>query len=280
MSNSRRFIKNGKRYRVVSPIKFITANIIIPIIAAVLIYGVVYNMIVGVKVGYQYVSSIFKSDDVEKDVTLVSENYEFKLGDIDIHTDDKEVYIELLESNLMDYAGRVYKLGPNEESIDQHLKVILKDDYDLYTEYRYALEFGTSDMTVSDLKMIIEYCKKYNVNPHLWLNLVELESGYYSKASGGPSKGWGQVIPSTGRWLYEDVLKLGKYNHDTMSIDKEINTNMSTYYLSSLIQNHGVRTALLRYNGYAIGERYVNLISAKLKKNAGLTLDEVKNFNT
>lgn len=146
-------------------------------------------------------------------------------------------------------------------------------------EYGYALNYPGSDVTIADVKMVQKLCKEYGnvVDPHLWFSLVELESGYNSKAKSKSSSaaGWGQVIRGTAEWIYEDALKLGNYNHSTMGTNKEINARISIYYLSSLIKEYGVKKALIRYNGGELGVRYANIVSTKLEKNSDLTLKQV-----
>lgn len=160
------------------------------------------------------------------------------------------------------------------------------DDTDegIRKEFGYALNYSGSDMTVDDIRMIKKLGAQYGVNPHLWLALVELESGFNSQAQSSKSsaKGWGQVLRSTGEWLYEDKLHLGNnYNHNTMALNKEINARMSMYYLASNIKSHkgNIAKALIRYNGNELGQAYPDKVANYLKQNAGLSFADVGNVN-
>jgi hypothetical protein len=155
-------------------------------------------------------------------------------------------------------------------------------DASIKTEFGYALDAPSSDFTVDDIRMVKALSSQYGVNPHLWLALVDLESSYNSKeVNSAGARGWGQVIGSTGKWLYEDKLKLGKnYDPVTMGTDKEINARMSMYYLSSLLQKDGdVATALKDYNGGEIGDRYPQIVAKHLKDNAGMSFSDVGKVN-
>jgi hypothetical protein len=158
------------------------------------------------------------------------------------------------------------------------------DDTDagIRSEFGYAIGKGKSDITVDDIRMIKKLGAEYGVNPHLWLALAEVESGWNSKAENSKSsaKGWGQVIKGTGKWLYTDKLKLGSYyDHDTMALDKETNARMSMYYLASNIKSHSgnIDRALIRYNGNELGQEYPNRVSKYLRENSGLTFADVGN---
>jgi len=270
-------MRYNRKYRLVNPLRFIISSIIILILVMTLI-GLVYNIITGLKVCYNFITEFNKPKEIVTEMPMTY-TYSFSIGDEIIQTNDEKLYITLLENRLLEYQNK--PSVPEEKKMEVYMKKILKNDYDIYTKYKYALVFGSSDVTINDLKMILKYCEKYNVNPHLWLNLIELESAYISMASGYGSDGWGQIIESTAKWLYEDELKLGKYDHATMSKDKEINSHLSIYYLSKLIKDYdgNINMALIRYNGGAIGQYYPNLISSKLRKNSGLTFEQVKSFN-
>jgi len=160
-----------------------------------------------------------------------------------------------------------------------------KDDSDeaIIREFGYALRAPQSDMTVDDIRMIKQLCVQYGLDPHLWLALVEVESGYNSKARSKKStaSGWGQVLKATGKWLFEEKLKLGVYDHDLMGTDKHINARMSIYYLASHIRTYGgnIRKALIRYNGSELGEEYANRVERNLFKNTGRMLSQVVALN-
>jgi len=163
-----------------------------------------------------------------------------------------------------------------------------KTDDQLRKEYGYALNYPGSDMTVNDLRMIESLTSQYKVNPHFWLSLVQNESSYNSKATpprsaNSSARGWGQVLDFTGKWLYQDKLRLGKYNHD-MAFNKETNARMSIYYISQLIKERGgIAGGLNGYYGHSDPNeltRYRNVIAKNLKNNTGLSFNDVSDYTT
>ena len=266
-----------KKYILISPVKLAVSSIIMISILTILVY-LVYNMIFGIQSCYSYSQTI---QEKQTEITEVSEpivyKYSFNIGGETLYTNDDDVYIKLLENKLLEYKtdSRVTDMQNTDE---RYLKKILKDDYEIYNTYKYALQFGSSDINISDLKIIQKYCKEYNINMHLWLSLVELESGYRSKISNEGSIGYGQITYSTGKWIYEEKLKLGTYNHN-MLYNKELNSRLSIYYLSMLIsENKTIESSLIRYNGNELGSRYPNVIAKYLKKNSGLTFSQATMF--
>lgn len=106
---------------------------------------------------------------------------------------------------------------------------------------------------------VIKNCLKYGYDPHIQFRLIGFESGfkYDNQNPASSARGYGQILRSTGRWIYEDELNLGKYNHK-LAYDPYINIQMSTWYMSYLLKrNRGnVKRALMGYNGYELGDLY------------------------
>jgi hypothetical protein len=154
--------------------------------------------------------------------------------------------------------------------------------------YSYASTHKGSDMTPKDITMIKSMATKYGVNPHLWLALAETESDFNSKdVSGSGAVGWGQLMPDTGKWIYENQLRKGTYN-DTIPYDKENNTEMSMSYLADLMAKFGTNKGIMAYNvgpgtiasgqtsyGSENGVTYLQRIAKNLSDNSGLTLTDV-----
>jgi len=276
------------RYRVVNRRKFIISSTLTILFLAAMMYTVA----LGVRAGVVWATEVMA---VEPEIVLTEEiaenvevqpkpiSYQYSMGDISIDTEDKDQFIEELETLLTESIQRNDALENKYQLLNQNIKQVTKEDIRIYKEYDYVLDYNSSDFTVDDIKMVEKLCKEYGniVNPHLWFALVELESAYRSntKNSKSSASGWGQVIKGTGRYIYENKLKLGTYNHAKMGISKEVNARISIYYLSDLInETKSVNRALIRYNGGELGARYASIVSSKLKKNSNLTLKQVQTF--
>lgn len=166
------------------------------------------------------------------------------------------------------------------------------------SEYGYALnksKFPKSDMTAQDLPMVTGFAKQYGLNPHLVMALIQTESMYNSKAqaSGSTAKGWGQILDTTAKYLYEDVMQAG-YFSPNKSFDKKTNAQMTALYLSRQIRDFGgdIRKGVMAYNvgagtirsgktsyGAENGARYFDLIRQRMKENSGLDIMQGTNVS-
>jgi hypothetical protein len=271
------------RYRVVNPRKFIVSSTILTVLFVVALY----YAIMGVRVTYGAVAEQFggvkevRTESVGAPPKPTVPTYQFSTINTQIVSHDKNDFINQLQTTLADDSMELSKLKQKYATDIKQAKQVSYNDLKLYNEYRYVLNYPSSDVTIDDVKMVEKICKQYGniVNPHLWFSMIELESSYDSNATNSKStaRGWGQVLRGTGKWLYEDELKLGHYNHATMGTDKEINARMSIYYLGMLIkESGGVQPALIHYNGGELGTRYSTVILSKLKKNTNLTLKQLQ----
>jgi len=166
--------------------------------------------------------------------------------------------------------------------------------YDLSYVLKGAVP-GT-DATAQDLPMIASIANRFGINPHLWIALAETESNLYSKATNPKStaRGWGQILEGTARDIYENKLRLGRYNHN-MAFDKNINATLSMAYLRQMFDTFGgdATKAIIAYNvgpgnvkkgiglhdtgGYGAGHgiEYLQRVIRNLKENTGLDLKDV-----
>jgi hypothetical protein len=167
-----------------------------------------------------------------------------------------------------------------------------------FDDLSYAIngKIPGTDATSSDLSMIKSISDKFGINPNLWLALAETESHLYSKADNASSsaRGWGQLLEGTAKGVYENTLKLGKYDH-SMAFDKNTNATMSIAYLRQMFDtfNGDGTKAILAYNvgpgnvqkgigvndngGYGAGHgsEYLQRVLQNLKENTGLNLSDV-----
>lgn len=279
---------NHKRYRVTNNSKFIVSTTLLVMFVLTIGYMLAFA-------GYKHYTQVkedkaYQAQQVE--LSNLKEKYSFTINDIYVEATSAEEALQKTKALLVTQAEETTKqININKEQQEtivalqekydakiEQAKATTKQDVKLYNEYAYAIEYPGSDMTLSDIKMIVNISKEEKVNPHLWLSLVELESKFKSNARSNRStaSGWGQVLKGTGESLYEDQLKLGNYNHASMGINKEINAKMSIHYLGELINTSGsIERALINYNGGELGEKYANIVKQNLKENTGLTLSKV-----
>jgi len=282
-------VTNNKRYRVTNRAKFILSTSIMFITFITIAY-VAFSFIISEINEYRQEKAY---EAWQQELEILKKKYSFTIGEIEISATSADEALTklkaqteaiLIEKNsLIDEQQQIIS-GLEEKYVKDiyEMKQVTKEEVKLYNQYAYALEYPESDMTIDDLKMIKEITDEENINMHLWLSVVEVESGYrsYVRSSLSTAAGWGQVLKGTGEFLYEDSLKLGKYNHQKMGTDKEINARMSIHYLAMLIKEKGsIEKALISYNGNELGQRYVTLVNNTLKKNTGMTLNDISIAN-
>jgi len=159
--------------------------------------------------------------------------------------------------------------------------------YSLYSKYKYVLDFKQkntgSDFGLQELVYQNEISKKTKAPTALMLALYETESTFNSKAQSSLSTatGYGQIIDSTAKSIYENMLSRGIYDrskHRFLSTNKKLNMDMSTAYISRNIEVYGgARAAVEAYYGHKDASerrRYSDVINSKLR-NYGYTLENV-----
>jgi len=284
------YVINNRRYRVTSKSKFILSSLFITTIFVITIAAIITFAI-------NYINETNARKELERqqqELAMLKEKYSFTVGDIQIEATSAdealskliskvEIVLQEKDQKIIDQQNIIIGLEEKYQTEIAQVKEVTRHEVKLYNEFAYAIDHPDSDITLEDIKMIVQICEEENVNPHLWLSLVKLESGFKSTARSSKSTaaGWGQVLKGTGRFLYEDSLKLGKYNHEKMGTNKEINARMSIHYLALLIEEKGsIERALIAYNGNELGEKYVSIVDANLKKYAGLSLSKLSKANS
>lgn len=158
-----------------------------------------------------------------------------------------------------------------------------KERAELYNKYEYVLTTGPkkdrTDVTYEQIKFGEEKMIERGLDPHLLYSVVSVESRGTEKAKNSKSTatGYCQFLKGTARWVYEDLLKKGTYNHNK-ALDGYINLEMGAEYLSYLMKsnNGDVYKSLLSYNGGELGANYYHKVNAVLSKNTSTNLDKIQ----
>lgn len=112
-----------------------------------------------------------------------------------------------------------------------------------YEKYKYVVfnKAGKrTDVTYEQLKTGEQMMKKKGYDPDLLFSIVMVEStgraNAYNRGSG--AAGYGQFMPRTGEFVYEKLLKLGTYNHNTTPKNGDINIKMVAKYIEYLYSKY------------------------------------------
>lgn len=135
--------------------------------------------------------------------------------------------------------------------------------FELGRKYWYVFRDApdNSGLTMDDFVLVDDLCKEDNMNPHIMWSIYDLESGYTAEIDNSRSsaRGLGQVLASTGKSIYENVLGLGEYDHQ-MAYDTETNI-LITQELISRNLGSGLWNAIALYSGDRSGGYYNTLLS-------------------
>lgn len=163
---------------------------------------------------------------------------------------DLDIQIKELQTQLDAQKKSVYEFNSNLlNNLDT--VVMLRD------KYSSALNFSPSqDFGLNELLFLYNTCKEYNVPIEIMLAIYEKESGFYSLAKNKTSTatGYGQLIDSTAKSIYEKYLQLGTYDksrHRELCVDKELNIRLSVRLMKYNIDTYSSNwKAVERYYGH------------------------------
>lgn len=178
---------------------------------------------------------------------------------------------EQLRKELEELQARVEELEAEKEAE--------RVEYEQLAEkYDYVISrVDDSEITMDDIKFLDETCKTYDINPHVITAMIDVESDYNPNCSmsNSSARGLMQIIRSTGRYIWEDLLGNSDYDHD-IAYDVKSNILMGVRYMRyHLDKNNGdLRASLKYYNGGELGDYYATLVYRDAEK-VGHTITEV-----
>lgn len=115
---------------------------------------------------------------------------------------------------------------------------------ELYTDYSY-MYYDTNgdrnDVTPEQVQYAVDLMTEKGLDPGLLLGSIMVESEGHADDvnSSSGATGYGQFLASTGRYIYEDVLQLGEYDHSTTPKDGTTNILMMATYYEILYKQYG-----------------------------------------
>lgn len=135
------------------------------------------------------------------------------------------------------------------EAMEQDLLKWQQKTMELHNELerinRYAKDYETTPEIVA---AVIRECEKYDIEPKIMLELIDLESDFNAQAvSSHGAAGLCQIRPFTAREL---ARELGlEYSYEQL-FNSDYNVTLATYYLSKLLKMHeqDFHKALTAYN--------------------------------
>lgn len=152
---------------------------------------------------------------------------------------------------------------------------------ELYDKYEYVLFYDgkRTDMTYNLVAYGEDIMKKENIDPNMLFGLVMVESSGKEKAQNSTSsaRGFCQLIDTTAKSLYENVLKRGSYRHD-YAFNGYINLELGAKLISGNMKQYrgNTYTTIQLYRGLK-DVRYYYAAVDKFVSRGGTSLRQIEN---
>jgi len=151
-------------------------------------------------------------------------------------------------------------------------------EFEFYKDYWYVFRDApaNSGISLELIKYVDDKCQEWDVNPHWMWAIYDLETGMnpsLDNAAGSGARGLGQVMPGTGKKLWEQILGhgAGSYTHQ-IAYDPFVNAEITVCHIERNIAIGSMSNAIELYSGGG-GSDYYNIVIEKGKKH-GITLTE------
>lgn len=212
---------------------------------------------------------------------LLFAKYKYDAENLKIEYDKTLVENKELKKEILTLKTKIAKL----ETIPK-----VTNNYKPFTYAMKPSKYNVKSLSKGDIDLVLEYSKKYKIDPHLVIAVIWYESRFDTKTKSkySSASGYGQFIKSTGKWVYNDLLKRkDTYDHEVHPFQAKNSIPMVYAYLDFLIKrNKGdIKKVLIRYNGGELGDKYHNDINKYFKNvNSGTDLEKIevqikKNYN-
>ena len=199
------------------------------------------------------------------------------------YSKDAETY-EKLNSEVKDLMDTVTELDSQNKKLSKENKQMHKDldkyekRSELFDKYEYAIYHGKkrTSFTYSQLQLAEDIMKSKGMDANLLLAIAMTESGGNEKIQSKVSsaKGYGQFLSGTGKFVYEDLMKAGTYNHN-YALNGSTNIKLMANYLKYLQQRKtSVYGMIESYRGVKNCTGYMNKINSYLVQ-GGTSLEKM-----
>ena len=191
------------------------------------------------------------------DLRKLNAKYSAEVAELNAETVNKKKEVADLDVQVIELQTQIDGQQKTIKEFNDNLVDNLDTLTTLKTKYSKALNFSPNqDFGLVELLFLHNTCKEYNVPIEIMLAIYEKESGFYSLAKNKTSTatGYGQLIDSTAKSMYENFLKLGTYDmsrHRELCTDKELNIRLSVRLIKYNLDNYGSKwKAVERYYGH------------------------------
>lgn len=225
-----------------------TWQIAVVITMAVMMSIMVYCMNAMAAQYENYMSAVQSDHTIQ--IQQIRSDYEAQIKELiagyDTQLEEQAAQIELLTEQV------------NQRSADSN------ELFELARKYWYVFRDAPDDsgLTMDQIVLIDDLCKEDDLNPHIMMCIYKQESGFTAvidNYSDSGARGLGQVMPATGKSIYENVLGLGSYTHD-MAYNPSVNILITEELIARNVDG-GLYNAIACYSGDTSGGYYSKLLS-------------------
>jgi uncharacterized protein YoxC len=233
-----------------------------------------------ISLGVRYYITQENYSEAQKQIRSLTTKLETTQNSLETMTDDYNTLVEESEEYLANYKSVVSELEAQNKKVVKANKKLrtrlneLEAREELFDKYEYALydKMGNrTDLTYDQVTTGEELMLEKGMDPDLLFGIIMTESGGDETASNSTSsaRGYGQLLSSTGKMVYEQIQGHGSgtYNH-SMAYTGSVNISMTVSLLAYFRkQGYSLMTTIRRYRGINDVSSYIATINSYIKKN-------------
>lgn len=159
---------------------------------------------------------------------------------------------------------------------------VYKEREELYNKYEYAIfneDGGRTDFTYDEIKYAEDLMEEKGYDPNLLLGIAMVESDGTRdcKNKNSTATGYCQLLSGTAKYVYENMLKEGSYDH-SYAYNGKTNLRIAAMYIEYLVQRKGSLFAVIGgYSGRNAIETYQYIDMMNRRFRGQMTFSRLEN---
>lgn len=218
-----------------------------------------------------------------RQMMYMRDRYETRILDLENEMCSMEAkYLEEISDLKIEYQEQIDELIAEIEQLQELNSEAYSTqiaDFEFYKDYWYVFRDApaNSGITLELIKYVDAQCQIWDVNPQVMWCIYDLETGMnpnLDNTAGSGARGLGQVMPGTGKYMWETILGhgSGSYTH-TMAYDPFVNAEISVAHIGRDLRTKSLYDTINAYSGGG-GDAYYGIILSNASDH-GVSLDRV-----
>jgi len=207
--------------------------------------------------------------DLQRQLNQADADYNITIGKLATNIIKSNDVIDQLDTQLTSLMKDNRDLAAQYDELFEKYSVLAERE-ELYNKYEYIVMYDgkRTDVTYEQIKSGEQIMLENGYNPNILFSTIMVESRGVETAKNKESTatGYGQILASTGKYIYEDLMgnPKGTYKH-SMAKDGDLNMQMTATYIDHLldINNAKLLNAMRTYSGRNTSgtRRYISMMS-------------------